>query len=102
MLEQGFLFQGQVSPHLGAPRGEPSGHLPPTAFVLFLQNHDQVGNRAFGERLNSLADPEALRAATSAAAAFAADPDAVHGRGMGRHARRSSSSPTTTPSWRRW
>ena len=65
VLEQGFLFQGQVSPHLGAPRGEPSGHLPPTAFVLFLQNHDQVGNRAFGERLSALADPAALRAATT-------------------------------------
>jgi maltooligosyltrehalose trehalohydrolase len=65
VLEQGFLFQGQHSPHLGAPRGEPSGHLPPTAFVLFLQNHDQVGNRAFGERLNRLADPDALRAAST-------------------------------------
>ena len=65
VLEQGFLFQGQHSPHLGAPRGEPSGHLPPTAFVLFLQNHDQVGNRAFGERLSALADPDALRAATA-------------------------------------
>ncbi|MDN3566866.1 malto-oligosyltrehalose trehalohydrolase [Paeniroseomonas aquatica] len=65
VLAQGFLFQGQQSPHLGAPRGEPSGHLPPTAFVLFLQNHDQVGNRAFGERLAALADPDALAAATA-------------------------------------
>lgn len=64
VLEQGFLFQGQHSPHLGAARGEPSADLPPTAFVLFLQNHDQVGNRAFGERLPALAPPEALRAAT--------------------------------------
>jgi maltooligosyltrehalose trehalohydrolase len=65
VLAEGFLFQGQVSPHLGAARGEPSGHLPPTAFVLFLQNHDQVGNRAFGERLGVLAPPDALRAATA-------------------------------------
>lgn len=65
VLAEGFLFQGQHSPHLGAPRGEPSAHLPPTAFVLFLQNHDQVGNRAFGERLSALADPQALRAATA-------------------------------------
>ena len=35
----------------GEPRGEVSRHLPPTAFVSFLQNHDQIGNRAFGERL---------------------------------------------------
>ncbi|MFZ4408889.1 MAG: malto-oligosyltrehalose trehalohydrolase [Paracraurococcus sp.] len=65
VLAEGFLFQGQVSGHLGAPRGEPSAHLPPTAFVLFLQNHDQVGNRAFGERLAALADPQALAAATA-------------------------------------
>jgi maltooligosyltrehalose trehalohydrolase len=65
VLSEGFLFQGQQSPHLGAPRGEPSAHLPPSAFVLFLQNHDQVGNRAFGERLTALADPQALRAATA-------------------------------------
>jgi maltooligosyltrehalose trehalohydrolase len=44
-------------------RGTPSGALPPTAFVSFLQNHDQIGNRAFGERLITLAKPEALRAA---------------------------------------
>lgn len=62
-LSQGFVFQGHITRH-GTPRGEPSGHLPPTAFVLFLQNHDQIGNRAFGERLHQLARPEALNAAT--------------------------------------
>jgi maltooligosyltrehalose trehalohydrolase len=51
--------------HTGAPRGEPSGHLPPTAFVICLQNHDQIGNRAMGERLTALAHPDALRAATA-------------------------------------
>jgi maltooligosyltrehalose trehalohydrolase len=64
-LAQGFAYQGQPSPHHdGRPRGEPSAHLPPTAFVSFLQNHDQVGNRAMGERLVQLAHPDALRAAT--------------------------------------
>jgi maltooligosyltrehalose trehalohydrolase len=63
-LEQGFIYQGEASVHRqGKPRGEPSAHLPPTAFVLFLQNHDQIGNRAFGERLCTLAKPQALRAA---------------------------------------
>jgi maltooligosyltrehalose trehalohydrolase len=62
-LSQGFVFQGHITRH-GEPRGEPSEHLPSTAFVLFLQNHDQIGNRAFGERLHHLADPRALRAAT--------------------------------------
>ena len=51
-LQQGFIYQGGPSPnHGGAPRGEPSHDLPATAFVSFLQNHDQVGNRALGERL---------------------------------------------------
>ena len=64
-LSDGFAYQGQEAPHLGRPRGEPSGHLPPTAFVVCLQNHDQIGNRAMGERLTTLAQPEALRAATA-------------------------------------
>ncbi|MDO7899711.1 malto-oligosyltrehalose trehalohydrolase [Pseudomonas citrulli] len=62
-LSQGFVFQGHINRH-GEPRGEPSGHLPPSAFVLFLQNHDQIGNRALGERLHQLAPPQALQAAT--------------------------------------
>ncbi|MEK1907062.1 MAG: malto-oligosyltrehalose trehalohydrolase, partial [Pseudomonas sp.] len=63
-LAEGFIYQGQRA-HFGRNRGEPSSHLPPTAFVLFLQNHDQVGNRALGERLTTLADEQALRAATA-------------------------------------
>lgn len=63
-LAEGFAYQGEPSPR-GKTRGEPSGHLPPTAFVAFLQNHDQVGNRAFGERLSRLAHPEALEAAAA-------------------------------------
>jgi 1,4-alpha-glucan branching enzyme len=46
-------------------RGEASAALPPTAFVCFLQNHDQIGNRAYGDRLCALAEPEAIRAATA-------------------------------------
>jgi maltooligosyltrehalose trehalohydrolase len=64
-MAEGFVFQGQVSPHHGAKRGEPSAVLPPTAFVICLQNHDQIGNRAMGERLSVLAKPEALAAATA-------------------------------------
>ncbi|MFT3965249.1 MAG: malto-oligosyltrehalose trehalohydrolase [Sphingobium sp.] len=65
-LAEGFIYQGEPSPNQdGRPRGGPSGHLPPTAFVSFLQNHDQVGNRALGERLTLLADPARLRAATA-------------------------------------
>jgi maltooligosyltrehalose trehalohydrolase len=63
-LSEGFVYQGDPSPYRqGKPRGTPSADLPPTSFVLFLQNHDQIGNRPFGDRLATLADPEALRAA---------------------------------------
>ena len=63
-LAQGFVYQGQPSPFRnGEHRGEPSAHLPLAAFVSFLQTHDQVGNRAFGDRISSLADPVLLRGA---------------------------------------
>lgn len=65
-LSEGFVYQGEPSPHRGgAARGEASADLPPTAFVAFLQNHDQVGNRAMGERVSALAEMPALRAAMS-------------------------------------
>jgi malto-oligosyltrehalose trehalohydrolase len=64
-LAEGFAYQGESSRHLGAPRGERSSQLPPSAFVNFLQNHDQVGNRARGERLACLASPDAVRAAVA-------------------------------------
>ena len=63
-LGSGFAYQGEVSEHRnGRPRGEPSEKLGPTAFVNFLQNHDQVGNRALGDRLEANADPRAIEAA---------------------------------------
>ena len=64
-MAEGFAYQGEISPHSGKPRGEPSAFLPSTAFVICLQNHDQIGNRAMGDRLTALADPQALRAATA-------------------------------------
>ena len=62
-LAEGFAYQGEASRFRGGvTRGEPSGALPPGAFVSFAQTHDQVGNRAFGDRLVTLADARALRA----------------------------------------
>lgn len=62
-LAEGFVYQGERSKHQdGGARGEPSSHLPPDAFIAFIQNHDQIGNRAFGERLTHLAEPAAVRA----------------------------------------
>ncbi len=64
-LAEGFAFQGQMMEHSGSRRGEPSGFLHPEAFVAFMQNHDQIGNRAFGERINKIASPEAVHAIAS-------------------------------------
>ncbi|MBY3174215.1 malto-oligosyltrehalose trehalohydrolase [Rhizobium leguminosarum] len=50
-LAEGFVFQGEHMPYRGGSRGRPSGHLPPTAFISFIQNHDQIGNRALGDRI---------------------------------------------------
>lgn len=62
VLAEGFAYQGEVYPTDGQPRGERSDLLPPTAFVSFTQNHDQIGNRAFGERLTQLVPAERLHA----------------------------------------
>ena len=61
-LAEGFAFQGEHMDYRGSPRGEPSSHLPPTAFVSFIQNHDQVGNRAFGDRMTSFVPAARIRA----------------------------------------
>jgi maltooligosyltrehalose trehalohydrolase len=61
-LAEGFVYQGEPSAfRAGARRGEPSALLPPTAFVSFLQTHDQVGNRALGQRLHALSGPRQER-----------------------------------------
>lgn len=70
-LAEGFAYQGEPSRYRGgARRGEASGHVPATAFVAYLQSHDQVGNRVFGERLSRLA-PEPLARAALACVALA-------------------------------
>ena len=62
-LAEGFAYQGDYSVNLDHVRGERTAGLPPQAFVAFLQNHDQIGNRALGERLTSLAGATKLRLA---------------------------------------
>ena len=62
-LAEGFIYQGEASGHRGgAKRGEASHELPLSAFVAFIQNHDQIGNRALGERLSQMVPTETLRA----------------------------------------
>lgn len=62
-LGEGFAFQGEPSAYFGRPRGTPSADLDGDRFVIFVQNHDQVGNRARGERLSTLVGFEALKLA---------------------------------------
>jgi maltooligosyltrehalose trehalohydrolase len=64
-IRRGWFFVGQPSQHLGGPRGTDPGGLDPCRFVVCLQNHDQVGNRALGERLNQALDAATYRATSS-------------------------------------
>ncbi len=63
-IRQGWFFTGQYSEHLQAPRGTDPSSIPARRFVVCLQNHDQVGNRALGERLHQQIDAAAFRAAS--------------------------------------
>jgi maltooligosyltrehalose trehalohydrolase len=68
VLASGFAYQGELSGHRGGrARGEASGCLSPLAFINFLQNHDQIGNRPLGDRLITQADNRALAAALAIA-----------------------------------
>ncbi len=62
ILRQGWLFCGQHSKYFGGPRGSDPAGLPLEKFVFFLQNHDQIGNRLMGERLNHQIDSASYRA----------------------------------------
>ncbi len=61
----GYLFQGQPYLRWDAPRGEPTFGLEPSAFVGFIENHDQVANSAFGERVRQQSSPGRYRAMTA-------------------------------------
>jgi len=60
-LEQVYAYAGDYSPHRRRRQGRPATGLPADRFVVCLQNHDQVGNRAAGERTSHLLSPERLR-----------------------------------------
>jgi maltooligosyltrehalose trehalohydrolase len=62
-LAEGFAYQGERSTFRDRLRGEPSARLPPAAFVSFLQNHDMIGNRALGDRLQAFGDSRLIPAA---------------------------------------
>ena len=64
-LAEGFAYQGEMKPHEGMHRGEPSVGLPGTSFVVYMQDHDQVGNRIKGDRITEIANADAVRALAS-------------------------------------
>lgn len=64
-LRKGWFYEGQPSRNHGRPRGTPAEGILPTAFVHCIQNHDQVGNRALGDRLHHAVDLAPVRAAAA-------------------------------------
>ncbi|HEU0053150.1 MAG TPA: malto-oligosyltrehalose trehalohydrolase, partial [Longimicrobium sp.] len=64
-LRRGWFYEGQHSENRGGPRGTPAGDVPPPSFVHCIQNHDQVGNRALGDRLTATVPLDAYRAASA-------------------------------------
>ena len=84
-LREGYVFQGQHYPLLECSAGSTSAKdVPLPANVISLQNHDQVGNRAKGERLSALYSTRRTKAGDGAAAIGAAHAAAVYGRGVRR------------------
>ena len=65
VLKRGFIYQGQLSQWQHNPRGTPTIGFPATAFVNFLQNHDQIANSGLGERIDRLTSPAKFRAMTA-------------------------------------
>jgi maltooligosyltrehalose trehalohydrolase len=64
-IKRGFLYQGQLYPWQHNPRGSSTRGIARHRFVHFLENHDQIANLGFGERLPALSDPATLRALTA-------------------------------------
>jgi maltooligosyltrehalose trehalohydrolase len=66
VIAQGWLYEGQPSRHWGnQPRGTPARDRPASQFLYTIQNHDQVGNRAFGDRLHHVLDLDRYRAVSA-------------------------------------
>jgi maltooligosyltrehalose trehalohydrolase len=60
-LREGFVYSGQYSAYRDRRHGNPSRHCRPNQFIVFAQNHDQIGNRAIGDRLSTLVPFDALK-----------------------------------------
>jgi maltooligosyltrehalose trehalohydrolase len=64
-VRQGWFYTGQRTPRTGQPRGSDPSGLAPSQFVFCVQNHDQIGNRAFGDRLHHAVDLDVYRAVSA-------------------------------------
>jgi maltooligosyltrehalose trehalohydrolase len=86
-IAEGFAFQGEPSAFWGRPRGTPSADLSGDRFVICLQNHDQVGNRAHGDRIGTLVPFAAVKLAAGLLFASPAVPLLFMGEEYGETAR---------------
>jgi maltooligosyltrehalose trehalohydrolase len=82
-VKRGYLYQGQWYAQQGKPRGTPTSDVPPTAFVNFLQNHDQVANSLAGLRGDRLTSPGRYRAMTALLLLAPATPMLFQGQEFG-------------------
>ena len=64
-LRQGWFYTGQPTVRSGEPRGTDPSAVDPRRMIICIQNHDQIGNRAFGDRLHHAIDLAAYRAASA-------------------------------------
>lgn len=85
-VKRGFLYQGQMYAWQQNPRGTPTRGLTRDRFVHFLENHDQVANIGFGERMIDLAHPGTLRAMTALLLLTPSHPMLFQGQETGSHA----------------
>ena len=82
-FRDGYVFDGQFSEFRQRRHGRPAGDLPGASFVCCLQNHDQVGNRAFGERISALVGPDLLKVGAALRAPVALRPMLFQGEEWG-------------------
>lgn len=78
-LRTGWIYSGQFSAYHQAPRGTDPEGVPLPRFMHCLHNHDQIGNRPFGDRLYHAANPHGFRAATALLLFSAATPALFQG-----------------------
>jgi len=85
-IKYGYLYQGQRYSWQKQRRGTPGFHLSPASKIVFIQNHDQVANSAYGTRCSALTDPGRLRAMTALFLLAPATPMLFQGQEFGSSA----------------